>query len=287
MNELETSSPTHKALKRLSRDPTAMVGLGLVLVIILVGLLAPLLAPYDPDQMDLANTFQPMSVAHPLGTDQLGRDVLSRILFGTRYSLAVGVIAVGVACAVGIPIGLIAGYAGGLVDAVIVLCLDTLLAFPTILLALLAVSILGPNLQNAMVAIGISSMPIFAKLARGSALSVKQNDYILVATSLGQKTSRIIVEHILPNSLAPLIVQATLRIGTAILTLATLSFLGLGARPPIPEWGAMVGEGRAFLQSDPTVSLFPGLAIMVTILGFCLFGDGLNDALNPRIAREK
>jgi ABC-type dipeptide/oligopeptide/nickel transport system permease subunit len=279
-------TPTQKTIKRLLQNRTAMMGLFGVVFFIFLAIFAPIIAPYEIDIIDLGVTLESPSAQHLFGTDHLGRDVLSRIIFGTRISLMVGVVSVGIACVVGIPLGLIAGYVGGIVDSIIVLVLDVLLAFPTILLALLAVSVLGPDLQNSMIAVGISSMPIFAKLARGSALSVKQNDFILVAISLGQRVPRIIWEHILPNSLAPLIVQATLRIGTAILTMATLSFLGLGAPPPIPEWGTLVSDGRAFLQLAPHISLFPGLAIMLCILAFSLFGDGLNDALNPRISRD-
>ena len=283
----KTYSPTQKALRRLLHDKTAMTGFVIVMLIIIVGIFSNQLAPYDHEQLDLTATFQPPSKEHLLGTDQLGRDLLSRIIIGTRITLLSGVVTVAIASLLGIPLGLISGYFGKRIDTLIVLILDVLLAFPTILLALLMVSILGPELKNALIAVGIASTPIFAKLARGSAISVKQNDYILAAISIGQPDKKIIIEHILPNSLAPLIVQATLRIGTAILTTATLSFLGLGAQPPTPEWGALVSEGRTFLQLAPYVSIFPGIAIMLCILGFSLFGDGLNDAFNPKISKNR
>ncbi|HEX6989270.1 MAG TPA: nickel transporter permease [Bacillota bacterium] len=272
-----------RSLRRLLRDVNAVVGGGLVLAFLIVALLAPWISPHDPVQNDLANSMRPPGGEHLLGTDNLGRDILSRIIHGARISMLVGLIAVGVALAIGIPVGLAAGYLGGRFDTIAMRCIDILLAFPDLLLAILIMSILGPNLGNAMIAVGIASVPIYARLLRSSVLSVREEEFVEAARAAGVGHLRIMFRHILPNCLSPLIVQSTLRIGSAILTAATLSFLGLGAQPPTPEWGAMVSGGRDFLVSAPHLSLFPGLAILLCVLGFNLFGDALNDYLNPRL----
>ena len=283
-DHLATLLRRYPALRRLLKDKGALTGLVVVLLFVIIGILAPYLAPFDVAGINLAQALQGPSLEHPMGTDQLGRDIFSRVLFGTRISLQIGVVTVSVALALGVPLGVVGGYIGGWPDTAIVLIIDILLAFPTILLALIMISILGPDLRNAIIAVGVASMPIFARLARASTISVKQNEYILAAIALGESKPSILVRHIFPNITSPLIVQTTLRIGTAILTAASLSFLGLGAQPPTPEWGAMVSEGRTLLQVAPHIIIFPGLAIMLCILGFSVLGDGLNDALNPQIS---
>jgi peptide/nickel transport system permease protein len=267
----------------LLRSKVAIAGLVIMGIFVLTAILAPLLTPYDPIVQTLTLRRQPPSWAHPLGMDDLGRDILSRIIFGTRRSLQVGVLSVGLAIVVGMFIGAIAGYAGGWLDTLVMRFMDIMLAFPALLLAIAIVTILGPGLMNMLYAIGIVSIPAYARIVRASVLSVKQQDYTLAARALGVRRLRILFRHILPNCLTPLIVQGTLGIGTAILDAAGLSFLGLGAQPPDPEWGAMLGQGRYAVFSAPHIVLFPGIAIMLTVLGFNLLGDGLRDALDPRL----
>jgi peptide/nickel transport system permease protein len=288
------TAPAPPALRRRRRGrrgapPVRLeTGLGLA-ILLLLGLCAataPLIAPHAPTEISLAGASAPPSARHWLGQDQVGRDILSRVIHGARLSLLVGFIAVGIALAVGAPVGLLAGYAGGLVDLLAMRVIDVMMAFPSILLALLVVAILGPGLENAMVAVGIAAIPLFARLMRASVLAVKEIDYVLAARALGQSTSWILVRHVAPNCVAPLVIQATLRVGTAILTAATLSFLGLGVQPPTPEWGAMVSEGRTYVTTAPHITIFPGLAIVVAVLGFNILGDALNDRLNPRLRRS-
>lgn len=277
------SSLALDALQRLLRSKVAIAGLIIMGIFVLTAILAPLLTPYDPIVQTLTLRRQPPSWAHPLGMDDLGRDILSRIIFGTRRSLQVGVLSVGLAIVVGMFIGAVAGYAGGWLDTLVMRFMDIMLAFPALLLAIAIVTILGPGLMNMLYAIGIVSIPAYARIVRASVLSVKQQDYTLAARALGVRRLRILFRHILPNCLTPLIVQGTLGIGTAILDAAGLSFLGLGAQPPDPEWGAMLGQGRYAVFSAPHIVLFPGIAIMLTVLGFNLLGDGLRDALDPRL----
>lgn len=271
------------AIQRLIRDKVAVAGLVIMGVFVLAAVFAPLLAPYDPIAQTLTLRRQPPSLAHPLGMDDLGRDILSRIIFGTRRSLQVGVLSVGLAIVVGMLIGALAGFVGGWLDTVTMRFMDVMLAFPALLLAIAIVTILGPGLMNMLYAIGIVSIPAYARIVRASVLSIKQQDYILAARMLGVRKLRILFKHVLPNCLTPLIVQGTLGIGTAILDAAGLSFLGLGAQPPDPEWGAMLGQGRYAVFTAPHIVLFPGIAIMLTVLGFNLLGDGLRDALDPRL----
>lgn len=271
------------AIQRLIRDKVAVAGLVIMGVFVLAAVFAPLLAPYDPIAQTLTLRRQPPSLAHPLGMDDLGRDILSRIIFGTRRSLQVGVLSVGLAIVVGMLIGALAGFVGGWLDTVTMRFMDVMLAFPALLLAIAIVTILGPGLMNMLYAIGIMSIPAYARIVRASVLSIKQQDYILAARMLGVRNLRILFKHVLPNCLTPLIVQGTLGIGTAILDAAGLSFLGLGAQPPDPEWGAMLGQGRYAVFTAPHIVLFPGIAIMLTVLGFNLLGDGLRDALDPRL----
>ena len=285
------------AIRRLLRDKLAIVGLVIMVAFLIMALFAddwfislpagrkpePLLAPYDPIKQELIMRRRPPSQEHWLGRDDLGRDILSRIIFGARLSLQVGVLSVGLAVAIGATVGAISGYLGGWFDILIMRIMDVMLAFPALLLAIAIVTILGPGLMNMLYAIGIVSIPAYARIVRASVLIVKEQDYILAARSIGVPPARMLFRNVFPNSLTPLIVQATLGIGTAILDSAGLSFLGLGAQPPQPEWGAMLGQGRYAVFSAPHIVISPGLAIMLMVLGFNLLGDGLRDALDPRL----
>jgi peptide/nickel transport system permease protein len=273
-------------LRRFARDRFAVAGVVMLGVIVAAALVAPLLSPYDPQAVDLALAGQGPSAEHPLGGDELGRDLLTRILVGARLSLLTGFVAVGVALVVGLPAGLVAGYFGGVWDQALMRLMDLLLAFPTLLLAILIVMVLGPSAQSAMVAVGVASVPIFARLVRSATLTVRELAYVEAARGLGQSSREIIRRHVLPNVLSPVIVQSTLRTATAILTAAGLGFLGLGAQPPVAEWGLMLSQGRGHLQNAPHIVLFPSLAILLAVLAFNLVGDGLNDALNPRMRKH-
>jgi peptide/nickel transport system permease protein len=272
-----------KTLQRLLRHRSAQVGGLVVAVTLVVALLAPVLAPEGYDDQQLSERLSPPSKEWLCGTDQMGRSILSRLIWGARISLQVGALSVLISLIVGGVLGLIAGYYGGVIDRLIMGVMDVLLAFPGILLAIAVVAILGPGLTNVMIAVGVSRVPQFARLLRGSTLSAKEHEYVEAQHALGASTFRILVHHILPNVIAPVIVIATLNTGTAILAAAGLSFIGLGAQPPIPDWGSMVSEGRSFLRSAWWVAVLPGMAILFTILGFNLLGDGFRDALDPRI----
>ncbi|NGQ97136.1 ABC transporter permease subunit [Brevibacillus sp. SYP-B805] len=271
--------------RKLKRNKIALVGGAIVLFYLLVAMLAPVLAPFDPLEIHLEKKLVPPSAEHWMGTDDKGRDILSRLMYGTQLSLAVGFVSVLIGMVFGIVLGVVAGYYGKWIDTVIMRVIDVLLAFPGILLALAIISALGPSLMNVMVAVGIFSIPTFARIVRGSTLAVKKLEYVDAVRALGASDFIIIAKHILPNIMSPIIVQATLRVATAILTAAGLSFLGLGAQPPTPEWGAMLSNGRDFLFSAPHIALFPGIAISTLVLGFNLFGDGLRDALDPRMKK--
>jgi peptide/nickel transport system permease protein len=266
-------------------NKAAMVGAIIILFYILIGLFAPLLAPYDPYKILLEDKLLPPSGEHWMGTDDKGRDILSRILYGSRLSMGVGFAAVAFGAFFGIIFGLVAGYYGKWVDSIIMRMMDVMLAFPGILLALAIISALGPGLMNVTIAVGAFSVPLFARIVRGSTLEVKRLEYIDAIRSLGANDFVIIFKHILPNILSPIIVQGTLRLATAILSAAGLSFLGLGAQPPSPEWGTMLSNGRDFLFSAPYIAIFPGLAISILVLGFNIFGDGLRDAFDPRMKK--
>lgn len=266
-------------------NKAAVVGGLIILFYIFIAVFAPVLAPYHPHDINLDNKLMPPSMEHWMGTDDKGRDILSRILYGSRLSMGVGFAAVIFGAFFGITLGLIAGYYGKWIDSIIMRCMDVLLAFPGILLALAIVSALGPSLINVTIAVGAFSVPLFARIVRGSTLEVKQLEYIDAIRSLGAKDSTIIFKHILPNILSPIIVQGTLRVATAILSAAGLSFLGLGAQPPSSEWGTMLSSGRDFLFSAPYIAIFPGLAIAFLVLGFNIFGDGLRDAFDPRMKK--
>ncbi|NQF14579.1 ABC transporter permease subunit [Brevibacillus sp. HB1.3] len=269
--------------RKLRKNKLAMVGGCIVIFYIAIALLAPFIAPHDPYEIDLVNKLKSPSSEHWMGTDDKGRDVLSRLLYGTQLSMSVGFVAVFIGAFFGIILGLLSGYYGGWVDTIISRIIDVLLAFPGILLSLAIVSALGPSLFNVMIAVGIFSIPVFARIVRGSTLTVKKLEYIDAIRSLGANDFTIIFRHIFPNILSPIIVQATMRLATAILSAAGLSFLGLGAQPPLPEWGAMLSNGRDFLFTAPHLAMFPGFAIATLVLGFNIFGDGLRDALDPRM----
>jgi len=269
--------------QRLRRNHSAVVGLGILATFATCGVLAPLLAPYDPYASDLEKSLAPPSPAHWLGMDELGRDILSRILYGARVSMVIGTIAVGIGVAVGVPVGLLSGYFGGWADLITQRAIDVLLAFPSTVLAILMVVILGVGLVNVMVAVGVVSVPTYARLVRAQVLSLKEQEFVEAARALGAGTARIVFRHILPNTVAVLIVQTTLQVASSILSAAALGFLGLGVQQPTAEWGAMLSTARQYIQLAPHTLLFPGLAIMLTVLGFNLLGDGLRDALDPRL----
>jgi peptide/nickel transport system permease protein len=278
----DVESPGRRALRRLARRKGAMVALAILFVICAMAVLAPFVAPYDPIQQSWSAVRKPPSALHWFGTDEVGRDILARIIYGTRASLSAGVISVAIAIAVGVPLGILAGYAGGLVDGFISRMTDAMLACPFLILAIALAAFLGPSLGNAMIAIGVTATPIFVRLTRGQVLSVKAEDYVEAARAIGNPHWRIAFRHILPNVLPQLLVQATLTIATAIIAEASLSFLGLGQQPPAPSWGSMLNAAQRFLTNAPWMAVWPGLAIFVTVLSFNLLGDGLRDALDPR-----
>ncbi len=270
---------------RLKTNKMAMIGLGMLVVLVLLAVFADVIADYEEVviKMDTSIRLQGPSADNWLGTDELGRDIFARIVHGARVSLQVGIIAVGIAIAIGGTLGAIAGFYGGKLDNLIMRAMDIFLAIPSIMLAIAIVSSLGTNMLNLMLAVGISSIPRYARIVRASVISVKDEEFIEAARAIGAKDSRIIIKHIIPNSLAPVIVQATLGVAGAILSTAGLSFIGLGIEKPAPEWGSMLSSGRPFLRDAPHVTTFPGIAIMITILSLNLLGDGLRDALDPRL----
>jgi len=270
------------AYRRFRRSPSAITGFVMILAMVVLAIIAPWITPYDPVDQNLTEALLPPSRQHLFGTDQFGRDILTRVMYGTRISLWVGFVSVSIASAVGIPLGLSAGYYMGWVNIVIDRLTDILLAFPSVLLAMSIMTMLGPNLTNAMIAVGISIAPQYIRLARGSTLSTKQKEYVLAVKAAGGATFRILMRHILPNILSPLIVLTSLEVGAAVLFASGLSFLGLGARPPTPEWGAMLTEARVYLRQAWWIPVFPGLAITYLILATNLLGDGLRDALDPQ-----
>lgn len=273
-------------LGRFLRKPGATFGAVTVLSFILIAIFAPGLAPYPPDQMIYTAIQQPPSAAHPMGTDELGRDILSRIIHGARISMQVGLIAVGIALTVGTLLGILAAFAGGFVNDVIMRVVDVMLAFPDILLAIAIVAILGPDLVNTMIAVGIAAIPAYARTAQASTLSVLELDYVQAARALGASGFRIVWRYILPNIFAPIVVLASVGVAVAILSAAGLSYLGLGAQPPTPEWGAMLSGARAYLRDAWWMSTFPGLVIVIVVLAFNLLGDGLRDLLDPRLGNR-
>ncbi|MFE1630174.1 nickel transporter permease [Brevibacillus reuszeri] len=270
-------------LGRFKKNKRALYGFWMVILCLLVAVLAKWIAPYDPIEQNMEIMLEGPSWSHPFGTDEFGRDILSRIIHGTQISLMTGFVGVLIAVVIGVALGTISGYFGGLADSLIMRIMDIFMAFPSFLLALAIVSVLGPGMVNVMIAIGIFSVPTFARLSRSSVIAIKDKEYIEAVKAMGGSHFHIIVKHVIPNSIAPIIVLSTMRIATAIITAAGLSFLGMGAQPPTPEWGAMLSTGREYLRVAPHVSTMPGLAIMFLVLGFNMLGDGLRDALDPKM----
>jgi peptide/nickel transport system permease protein len=275
-------TPAQRGLRRLARRRGAMVGLGVVVMFVLLALFAPWLAPHDPLATNWGAVRQAPGAQYLFGTDEIGRDVLSRVIWGTRASLLAGLVSVCISLALGVPVGLAAGYVGGWVDALISRITDAMLACPFLILAIALAAFLGPSLSNAMVAIGISATPIFIRLTRAQVLAVKVEDYVEAARAVGNSHLRIALRHILPNVVAPLIVQATLAIAAAVIAEASLSFLGLGQQPPAPSWGSMLNTAKNYIDNAPWMSVWPGLSIFLLVLSFNLLGDGLRDAFDPR-----
>ena len=275
-------TPGQRAWRRLKKRRGAMLGLGIILVLVLMAVFASVLAPYDPTQQSWSLVRKPPSSAHWFGTDEVGRDLLARIIYGARASLSAGVISVGIAIALGVPLGLVAGYGPGWADVIVSRITDAMLACPFLILAIALAAFLGPSLSNAMIAIGVTATPIFVRLTRGQVMSVKVEDYVESARAIGNPKWRIAVRHILPNVMPQLLVQMTLTIATAVIAEASLSFLGLGQQPPAPSWGSMLNSAQRFLTNAPWMAVWPGLAIFVTVLSFNLVGDGLRDAFDPR-----
>jgi peptide/nickel transport system permease protein len=275
-------NPWARGWRRLRRRKGAMAALFVVIFLIAVAVLAPWIAPYDPTQTSFGQVRKPPSWLHWFGTDEVGRDVLSRVLFGARASLSAGLVSVGIAVGAGVPLGLLAGYAGGWVDTVLSRMVDAMLAIPFLILAITLAAFLGPSLSNAMIAIGVTSTPVFIRLTRGQTLGAKVEDYVEAARAVGNPHWRIALRHVLPNIVPPLLVQASLAIAGAIIAEAALSFLGLGQQPPAPSWGSMLNSAQRFLAQAPWMAFWPGFAIFFAVLSFNLLGDGLRDALDPR-----
>ncbi len=272
-----------EVLRRVFRKPIAIVGMALLLVMIASALFASYLAPFEPDAQGMADPFAPPSARHPFGADQFGRDILSRVLYGGRISLQIGLVAVAIGGSAGLLLGCLAGYLSGWVDESVMRFIDIMLAFPGILLAIAVVVMLGPSLYNLMIAVGIGAVPTFSRVTRASVLDAKERDYVAAARAMGVPDIKIVARHIMPNIMAPFIVLATLDVATAILSGTALSYLGMGAKPPTAEWGLMLAEGKDFIRHAWWVGTFPGLAITITVIGINLLGDGLRDALDPRL----
>jgi peptide/nickel transport system permease protein len=277
-----SKSSARRALERFGRNRLAVIGLVLIGLLVLMAIFAPILAPLDPIQQNYERLSQPPSSSHWLGTDNLGRDVLSRVIHGTRVSLSAGVIAVGIAVVIGVLLGLIAGFFRGVTDEILMRVVDAMLAFPFLVLAITLAAVLGPSLQNSMLAIAVVSVPVFARLTRGQMLSEREREYVQAAKALGSSDARIVLQHLLPNIAGPVIIQATLSVAGAILAESSLSFLGLGVQPPTPSWGEMLNVARGYLRDAPWTAIAPGVFIFVAVLAFNLLGDGLRDALDPR-----
>jgi peptide/nickel transport system permease protein len=273
--------------RRLLRDRLAVVGLFLVALFTLAALFAPVLAPHDPNAVDAVERLAPSSWDHPLGTDELGRDTFSRLLYGARWSLGTAAVATVVIMAIGVAVGTIAGYFGGIVDTLIMRVVDVLLAFPSFVLYLAILGTLGPGLRNLMIALVIITWDEYARVVRGLVLSLRERGFVRASLALGASDRRLMIRHILPNVVPPVVVLASLQTGKLILALAALGFFGLGVQPPTPEWGTMINQSRLFLQTAPALMIWPGLAISLTVLGFNLLGDGLRDVLDPRMGTSK
>ena len=277
-------TPFQEKWIRLLRNKGAVAGLGIIALFVILAVFAPLIAPQDPLEQNIAmRKSPPFTEGYILGSDELGRDLLSRLIYGARLSMTIGILSVGISMIGGVAIGVVSGYFGGWLDRIVMRLIDIMLAFPYVLLTIVIVAVLGPSLTNAMIAIGISQLPRYVRLVRASVLAEKESDYVLAERSIGTSDLELMFGSILPNSLAPVIVQATLGVGEAILSSAALSFLGLGAQPPTPEWGLMIASSREFVTSAWWIVTLPGLATLLSVLGFNLFGDGLRDVLDPRL----
>ncbi len=277
-----TSGPTALALRRFRGRPAAVLGFAVIVLFVVIAVAAPLIAPFDPVATSWTAIRKAPSMQHWMGTDENGRDVLSRVVFGARASLLAGVVSVLIAAGVGVPVGLLAGFAGGRVDAVIGRVVDAMLACPFLILAIALAAFLGPALTNAMVAIGVTAAPVFARVARSATMDTMTHDYVEAARAVGNPPWRVALRHVAPNIVPPVLVQATLAIALAIIAEASLSFLGLGQQPPAPSWGSMLNSAQRFLTQAPWLAVFPGAAIFLAVLAFNLVGDGLRDALDPR-----
>lgn len=283
MLRLELDPATRRTLRRAARNRNIRFGGAIVTIFVLMGILAPFISPYDPTRGNLKDSLLPPSPKYPFGTDFAGRDVLSRVIWGARTSLIVSTISVFIAVITGVLVGGLSAYIGGWVDEIVNGLMDIMLSFPDILLALFVAAIVGPGLENVILAVALYNFPQFVRIMRGSALQVKEMEYVEAARAIGENNTSIFARYLLPNSLAPIVVHATLRTAASILTAAGLSFLGLGVQPPIPEWGQMMSDARTYLVTAPHVWIFPGIALFITVLGFNLLGDGLNDVLNPKM----
>lgn len=273
-------------LRRLFRDRLAVVGLLIVALFGLGALFAPVLAPYDPEAVDVMQRLEGSTLSHPLGTDELGRDTLSRLLFGARWSLGVAALATVITISIGIAVGTVAGYYGGHLDSVLMRVVDVLLAFPTLVLYLAIVGTLGPGLRNVMIALVSITWVEYARVVRGLILQIRERDFVRASRALGARDRRLVARHIMPNVVPPVVILASLQTGTLILALAALGFFGIGVQPPTPEWGSMINQSRLFLQTSPALMIWPGVAISLTVIGFNLLGDGLRDVLDPRLGRS-
>ncbi|MDM8346867.1 ABC transporter permease subunit [Pseudochrobactrum sp. sp1633] len=278
--------PLAEFWRRFKKQKVAMIALGFIITLVLMAIFAPFVAPYDPTIPDYNAVLQGPSIAHWAGTDTYGRDIFSRIIWGARISLSVGFLSVTLGALVGVSLGIVSGYYGRWIDSAVMRLCDLLLAFPGILLAIAVIAILGPGITNVIYAVAIFSIPVFARLARGTTLQLKRTVYVDASRAIGVKDRVIMLRHILPGTLPNVIVYFSMRIGTSILTAASLSFIGLGAQPPSPEWGAMLADGRSYMGVADHLTLFPGIAIFLTVLGFNLFGDGLRDALDPKLRSD-
>ena len=287
LDQSENKSKFKVFVKRAKKNKAFMIGGTIIFIFLIMALIPSVLAPYDPIGKNMDLRLLPPSTSHWFGTDDLGRDILSRIIHGAQISFEYGLLAVAISMLVGSAVGVIAGYFGGKLDEVLMRLVDVVLAFPSILLAILIVAILGPKLENAMIAIGIVNAPSYARLLRSSTITIKNNEFIESSIANGASHTRIIFNHILPNCMTPIIVQATLGIGGSILEMAGLSFLGLGAQAPLPEWGAMLNNAKELIQSSPWAITFPGIAIILSVLAFNLLGDGLRDLLDPHTAKRQ
>lgn len=277
--------PFIRFMKRIAKNKSALFGAMIIFIFFLLAIIGPFIAPYDPSKPMIANKLLPPNADYWLGTDDKGRDILTRLLYGARISLSVGLVSTILGAFIGISMGIISGYYGKWIDSFIMRFCDILLAFPGILLALAIVSVLGASTTNVIIAVAFFAIPTFARIVRGSTLAIKKLEYIDAIKAMGASDLRIIFFHILPNILSPIIIQSTLYIASAIVTASSLSFLGMGTKPPTPEWGTMLAQGRSYISQAPHITLFPGLAILLVVVGFNLFGDGLRDALDPKTKR--